>query len=223
MTPSTATEVAPAPTGLAGPPLFQLALRLDGEKCLVVGGGPVAARKASALLECGAAVTVVAPSVCPAMAELPVLIDRRPYVPGEAAAYRLVITATGKPVVDRTVFVDAEQAGVLVNAADDPGSCSFFMPAVMRRGPVQVAVSTGGASPFVAGWVRDRLAGCLPPAVERLAGLIGGVRSEVRSAGVPTEGLDWAGLAAAAWPLLESGDIDGGQAAAQRWLAGVLD
>jgi precorrin-2 dehydrogenase/sirohydrochlorin ferrochelatase len=76
------------------------------------------------------------------------------YRAGEAAGYRLVVTATGRPDVDRAAYLDCRRAGVLVNAADDPDSCSFLAPAVMREGPVSVAVSTGGVSPWLAGWVR---------------------------------------------------------------------
>jgi|SRR5579872_798243 len=206
-------------------PLFPLVLRLDGRACLVVGGGPVAARKAAALVECGAVVTVVAPETCAAVEALDVTIARRRYAPGEAASgrFRLVVTATGDPEVDRSVFLDAEGAGVLVNAADDPGSSSFHVPAVARRGAVTVAVSTEGTSPFLAGWVRSRVAEVLDEPVGDLARIVGDVRSAVRARGRSSEGLDWRGLVEErVWPRLSEGDEAGAEAGAAGWLAEVL-
>ena len=141
---------------------------VKGRRCLVVGGGRVAARKIAGLLACGAAVTVVAPEVHVAIAELadsgviaaidesPLEVQIRPYEAGEAADYQLVIAATGDPTVDDAVHRDAQSAGVWVNVADDPARCSFVLPAVARDGPVSIAVSTAGASPALAGWLRDR-------------------------------------------------------------------
>ncbi|MGH9169808.1 MAG: precorrin-2 dehydrogenase/sirohydrochlorin ferrochelatase family protein [Acidimicrobiales bacterium] len=227
--------------------LFHVALRLEGRACLVVGGGSVGAVKAAGLLECGALVTVVAPEICAAMEKLclqgdsggagrdsggagrrPRLalssVERRPYRAGEAAEYRLVMAATGRTEVDRQVFEDAEAAGVPVNAADDPGSCSFFMPAVSHVGPIAVAVSTGGVSPFLAGWVKRRIGEALPATVALLAEIVGTARVAVRSAGVSSEGLDWSGLVDdTVWPLLECGDIVAARSAASAWVASVLE
>ena len=88
----------------------------------------------------------------------PLDVQIRPYERGEAAAYRLVVTATGDPDVDGAVYADAEEAGVWVNSADDTEHCTFMLPAVHRDGPVSVAVSTGGTSPALAGWLRGRVA-----------------------------------------------------------------
>ena len=141
-------------------PLFPVGLVVAGRRCLVVGGGRIAARKVAQLVACGADVTVVAPDVVP-LAGRPARGRRRSAAAtgaGEAAGYRLVITATGDPAVDQAVFDDAEAAGVWVNAADDPARCSFTLPAVTRQGPVTVAVATDGTSPALAAWLRDRLA-----------------------------------------------------------------
>jgi siroheme synthase-like protein len=181
----------------------------------------VAARKAAALLESGAVVTVVAPTICAAVEALPARIEARRYLHGEARGYRLVVTATGDPLVDHAVYLDAEAAGVLVNAADNPASCSFLMPAVLRRGPVSVAVSTGGVSPFLAGWVRDRIAGAVPPEVGVLAAMVGRARERLRAAGVSTENLDWSALADRLWPLVESGEKDRARTEVELWLTGI--
>jgi siroheme synthase (precorrin-2 oxidase/ferrochelatase) len=210
--------------------LFHVALRLEGERCLVVGGGAVAARKAGALLEAGARVTVVARSTGPEIEALEagatggsLLVLRRAYRAGEAAAgpasgaaeplarasespgYRLVITATGVPEVDREVSLDARSAGILVNAADDPDQCTWIMPSVARCGDVSVAISTGGASPYGARWVRERLEPLLGESVAELVALLGQARREIRRSRQPTEGLDWEGLAASLWPLVQAG------------------
>jgi siroheme synthase-like protein len=190
-------------------PLFHLALKLEGRPCLVVGGGPVGARKAASLVASGAIVTVVSPELCEDLADLPVRLERRRYRPGEAAGYRLVIAATGDPSIDGQVYADADGAGVFVNAADDPAACSFYMPAVTRVGPVSVGVSTAGVSPWLAGWVKRRVAAALPEQIAVLAEIVGDARTAIRAAGLSSEGLDWSGLVdGSLWPLLEAGDAD---------------
>ncbi len=157
-------------------PSFPVSLVVAGRPCLVVGGGRVAARKVDALVRSEADVTVVAPEVDDAIVRAAVSVERRAYEPGEAARYRLVITATGVAAVDRQVFADAEAAGVFVNAADDPEACTFVLPAVLRRGAVSVAVSTDGTSPALATLVRDRIAALVGPEYGELATRIGRVR-----------------------------------------------
>lgn len=102
-------------------PLYPINLRVDGQPCLVVGGGPVASRKVDGLLAARALVTVVAPHIVEAIASRPeVRRKRRRYQPGEVAGYRLAIAATGEAAVDAQVYADGEAQGVLVNSADDP-------------------------------------------------------------------------------------------------------
>jgi siroheme synthase-like protein len=175
-------------------PLFPVNLRLAGRSCLVVGGGRVATRKARSLLDCGAAITVVAPEIDPALAELPgVTCERRAYQAGEAAGYRLVMTATGDAAVDGEVFADAERAGVWVNAADDPDHCTAVLPAVTRRGPLLATFSTSGRSPALATWLRRRYDDELGPEHVALLELLAEERDRRRADGQPTEGLDWQG------------------------------
>jgi siroheme synthase-like protein len=176
----------------------------------VVGGGPVAARKASGLLDCGAVVTVVAPDVCDDMARLaPLTVARRPYVAGEAAGYRLVVTATGIAAIDGAVYADAEAAGVWVNSADDPDHCTVVLPAVTRDGPVTVAVSTGGSSPALASWLRSRIADILGPGLGPLASLLDDARRRVHARGASTETVDWSGLLDGPLPdLVRDGKLD---------------
>ena len=174
---------------------YPVSLDLTDRACLVVGAGPVAARKAAGLLAAGALVTVIAPEVGEAMAALsPLAIVRRAYAPGDAAAYRLVVTATGHPGVDTAVFSDAEASGVWVNSADDPDNCSFILPSVHRDGPVTLAVSTSGSSPALSTWLRDRLAEEFGPGTGALAELLGRARRQLKASGASTEAVDWAAL-----------------------------
>jgi siroheme synthase-like protein len=189
---------------------YPVSLNLTGRACLVVGAGPVAARKATGLLAAGGIVTVIAPEVGPAMAALgPLTLQRRPYQPGDAAAFRLVVTATGDPAVDAAVYADAEAAGVWVNSADDPEHCSFILPSVHRDGPVTIAVSTSGRSPAQATWLRGRLAEAGGPGLGDLAELLGRARAQVRAGGASTETVDWVGLLDGPLPgLVASGRMD---------------
>ena len=188
----------------------------------------MAARRARGLLDAGAAVTVVAPRVVPAVEDMasagrekpngarpaPVELELRPYRPGEAGVFDLVVTATGDPTVDGSVVTDARAAGVPVASAagDIPGTVRI--PAVLRRGPVTVAVSTGGSSPALAAWLRDRIAGSLPAGLETVAALLDEARSELRASGRSTDSVDWAGLLEdQVLPLVEGGRVDEARAA----------
>jgi precorrin-2 dehydrogenase/sirohydrochlorin ferrochelatase len=202
---------APPPTD---PPAgYPVVLTVSGRRCLVVGGGPVAARRARGLLEAGATVTVVAPDVVPAIERLAdggtLEVARRPYRSGEAARYHLVLTATGVPEVDRSVVADAESAGVLVNTASGDAPGTVQLPAVHREGPVTVAVSTAGTSPALSRWLADRVAASLPANVVTIAELLDEARSTLMAAGRATGSVDWqAVLTESVVPLVEAGRID---------------
>lgn len=171
---------------------YPIVARLAGRRVLVVGGGRVALRKVQGLAAAGAAVTVVAPEVVDALAHLPgVTIRRRAYEPGDLAGHLLVIAATDDPAVQQQVFDDGERAGVLVNSADDPDRCSFILPAVARRGPVIVSVSTQGRSPALAGHLRDLLANALPEDLEAIVAAAAQRRDEIHAAGGSTENEVW--------------------------------
>ena len=140
---------------------YPICVDMAGRACLVVGGGVVAERKASGLLESGARVTVVSPAITARLEawahEGQIRVIRRGYEPGDLADQSLVFVATDDGVVNAAVAADARAAGVLINAADDPAHCDFILPAVLRRGALTVAVSTGGASPALSRAVRDEL------------------------------------------------------------------
>jgi len=201
----------------ADPPrYYPVSLDVSGRPCLVVGGGTVAARKAHALLDCGAAVTVIAPALGDDMEALvPSLraVERRPYAEGDASTFRLVVTATGIPEVDGAVYADAEAAGIWANSADDPAHSSFILPAVHRDGAVTVSVSTGGLSPALASWLRSRLAAQCGDGLGTLALVLADARERLKRAGVGCDAVDWARLLNGPLPgLVRSGDMDGARA-----------
>jgi siroheme synthase-like protein len=177
--------------------VYPVVLRLDGRRCLVVGGGAVARRKVEGLLAAGARVTVVATVVDDELRRLAqraadrLAVDERPYRAEDLEGMWLAIAATDDAAVQQAVADDGERAGVWVNAADDPDRCACFLPAVHRRDPVLLAVSTQGTSPALAGWLRDRLARALPARLEELVAAVAAERSAVQASGRSTEGLDW--------------------------------
>ncbi len=173
-------------------PQYPVNLILQGQRCLVVGGGNVALGKIEGLLAAGALVSVVAIEVIPGVRDLEgILLEERPYRPGEVEGYRLVVTATDDPDVNRQVYLDGEEAGVWVNSADNPENCAFTLPAVVRRGPIMVTVSTGGHSPALSAWLRGRLDDELGPEYLTLLDLLAERREQLRADGVATEGLSW--------------------------------
>lgn len=173
-------RVAPVSAAVFRAP-YPVNLDLSGERVLVVGGGRIAARKVAGLLGAGAVVTVVAPSAVADLAADPdVRWHRRPYRRGEAASYRLVVTATDDADVNAQVARDGRAANVFVNSADDPANCSFTLPAVVQRGDLQLAISTNGRSPAMARWVRQQLESTYTDAHAQVLDLLSDVRTEAR-------------------------------------------
>lgn len=171
--------------------LYPLFLELAGRRAVVVGGGRVAERKALALLEAGAAVTVVAPEATPPLAEAArggrLVWHRRAFEPGDLAGAALVFAATDRREVNAAVAAWARAAGVLCNVADDPAACDFFVPALLRRGDLLIAVSTGGASPAVARRIREALAARFGEEWAPYLGLLSAVRAALLGLGCGPE------------------------------------
>jgi precorrin-2 dehydrogenase/sirohydrochlorin ferrochelatase len=190
-------------------PQYPVNLVLERQPCLVVGAGRIASRKAEGLLACGARVHVVAEHIDSHIRALDVSWEERPYQRGDVAGYRLVIAATDDPAVNRAVFEDGEAEGVWVNSADDPGSCAFTLPSVIRQGAVMVTVSTGGRSPALSAWLGTRLAEQLGPEYGVLGELLATERERLKAAGRSTEGLDWQkALDSDMLDLIRSGQVD---------------
>jgi siroheme synthase-like protein len=140
---------------------YPVFLDLRGRPCAVVGGGAVAARKVEGLLAAGARVTVVSPEATPALIALAetheIVWHQRPYRRGDLAGAALAYAATGDERVHAQVAAEAAESGVWLNVVDRPALCAFIVPALLRRGAITVAVSTGGASPALAQRLRDDL------------------------------------------------------------------
>lgn len=173
-------------------PQYPVNLVLRGRPVLVVGGGPVATSKVRGLLDGGAdEITVVAPDIGDELRAMPVVIEERAYASPEAAAYRLVVTATSDPDVNHRVFLDADAAGVWVNSADDPANCTFTLPARVRRGQLLVTIATGGQSPALASWLRRRFEDEFGAEYDELLELLSAERERIKASGRSTEGLPW--------------------------------
>jgi precorrin-2 dehydrogenase/sirohydrochlorin ferrochelatase len=141
--------------------LYPIFLKLDQHKVLIVGGGAIAEQKIEGVLRSARDVTVIAPHITEAIArwvrEGRIKHLKEEYRAGMAKGYFLVIAATDSESVNRAVYEEAQASGALANAVDDPDYCSFFAPAVVKRGEFQIAISTGGASPALAQRVRQEL------------------------------------------------------------------
>lgn len=130
---------------------------LSGKRCVVVGGGAVANRKARKLLQARAEVVVISPDVMPELESMAVEVRRRPYETGDLDGAFIAFAATSVRKVNAAVAAEAKAYGIPVNVADAPEEGDFTVPSTLRRGRLQVAVSTGGASPALARRVRARL------------------------------------------------------------------
>ena len=201
-------------------PQYPVSLVLEGRPVLLVGGGRVAARKVDGLLACGAQVHVVAPRVADELKQRHgVTVEERPYRDGDVAGYRLVVSATDDAAVNRAVYDEAEAAGVWVNSADDPANCTFTLPSVLRRGPMTVAVSTGGHSPGLAAWLRRRLEEEIGPEYETLLDLLAQARTEVQAEGRSTEGVDWqSALDSEILEMIRAGRVNEARERLRSWL-----
>jgi uroporphyrin-III C-methyltransferase / precorrin-2 dehydrogenase / sirohydrochlorin ferrochelatase len=166
---------APPPEGAAAgePAYFPIFLDLGEAPVLVVGGGSEAKAKAEALTRAGARVTVIATQACPGIAALAAAralnLRRRDFAESDLEGMRLCIVALADPAATAAITAAARGRGVLVNAVDRPGLSDFIVPAVVERGPVRIAISTGGSSPALARDLRARIEAAVPTGYARLA------------------------------------------------------
>ena len=203
---------------------YPVNLILTGEPCLVVGGGPVAARKIDGLLACQARVHVIAERAGPEVRARAVPLEERRYRRGDVAGFRLVFAATDDSGVNHTVYEDARAAGVWVNTADDPAACTFTLPSVVRRGPIMVTVSTGGYSPAMAKWLRARIEQELGAEYEILVDLLSEARNDMKAAGRSTEEGDWqSALDSDMLDLIRAGQVDQAKERLRAWLSSSSD
>lgn len=163
--------------------LFPMFVKLAGRSCLVVGGGALAEGKVESLLACGANVVVVTPEASDKIAgwsrERRLAWHARRFQPADLENAFLVVAATGVAAVNESVFREAEARGILCNAVDEPERCHFYYPAVVRRGPLQIAISTGGLSPALAHRLRIELEEQFGPEYEAWLQELGATRKLV--------------------------------------------
>ena len=163
---------------------YPINLKLTGRRCAVVGGGAVAERKAAALLEAGAEVTVISPRMTEKLAEWGrtgrVLLTERAYAAGDLTGCFVAVCATDDREVNRQAAADAAAAGVLVNVADAPELSDFTVPARVVRGDLLITVSTGGHSPALARRLREDLAGQYGPEYGQYLDLLARVRQSMK-------------------------------------------
>jgi siroheme synthase-like protein len=159
--------------GMLDVPFYIACLRLGGRRCLVVGGGEVGLEKVEGLLVCDADVTLVAPEAEPALQEYAregsISWERRPYEPADLEGTFMVIASTDDTDVNIRVYEDAEARAMLVNVVDVPPLCNFILPAIVRSGPLAIAISTAGASPALAKRMKREIADAFGEPYARLA------------------------------------------------------
>ena len=165
-------------------PLYPVNLIVAGRRC-------VAARKVEGLLAAGAVVEVIALVVGAEVRALGVDWQERAYRRGDLDGAWLAVTATDDPAVNRAVHDDGDAARVWVNAADDPASCAFILPAVVRQGPITVTVSTSGYSPALATWLKSHVGSELGPEWATFAAMLSEMRDRLKAEGRSTETVDW--------------------------------
>jgi precorrin-2 dehydrogenase/sirohydrochlorin ferrochelatase len=159
---------------------FPIMLRLDGRLAVVVGGGPVGLRKARSLREAGARVRVVAPQIAGEGDLDGIELLREEYAPRHLKGSTLVMACTDEAAVNRRIAQDARAAGALVNAADQPEDCDFYLPATVNEGSIVVAVGTGGDSPALARRLKEAVSAALPPRIGEFAGALSRLREELK-------------------------------------------
>ena len=163
-------------------PIF---MNVQGQNCLVIGGGKIASRKVFMLLRAGAAVSVVSPELCQDLTirknEAEITHIDRAFEDADLAGCKIVIAATDDNKVNIHVSELAKAKGIPVNVVDEPALCSFIVPSIIDRNPVQIAISTGGASPVLARLLRSRLETFIPSSYGRLATLLESFREKVKA------------------------------------------
>jgi precorrin-2 dehydrogenase / sirohydrochlorin ferrochelatase len=174
---------------------YPVFLEMKDRRCVVIGGGAVAERKVEGLVAAGANVTVISPGMTDGLKELlkqdAIRHVAREYQASDRAGYDLVFVATDNSEINAAVFSEARSLRIWVNSADDPDHCDFILPAVIRRGDLTVAVSTGGASPAVTRAIREELDEYFTADYARFIQIAGEVRRELRGKSVSPPASAW--------------------------------
>lgn len=167
---------------------FPVNLNISGRKVLVVGGGEVAFRKVMGLAACGACVTVISPSFCGGLVRVKgIKRIRRPYRNADLKGMCLVVSATDSKTTNQRVWEHASSNGIPVNVVDQPDLCTFTVPAVVRKGDLLIAVSTGGGSPALAGRIRKHIEKNIDPVFAQHLKLLKEMRPKVLASALTPE------------------------------------
>ena len=163
--------------------LFPMFLKLEGKRCLVVGAGKVGEPKIGRLIDTGASIHVIALEASDAVhgwsRDNKITLELRAFVPEDLDGVSLAVVATASRSVNETIYREARRRGVLCNVVDVPEYCDFYYPAVVRRGDLQIAVSTGGQSPSLAQKIRQQLERQFGPGYARWVAELGATRKLV--------------------------------------------
>jgi len=195
------------------PRLYPLFLKLSGHPVLVVGGGTIARRKIESLLESGAEVCVVSPKVVP---EVESMVEagrvewvQSPFEPTHLAGKRLVVAASSSQSVNELVAQTARDMNIWINTVDVPELCDFYVPSVVDRNPLLIAVSTMGQAPAFARKLRKELETLFPPTLGDYVGHLGDIRESLRAMGTET--------------LMRVAKLIASSSARERWLSGDMN
>jgi siroheme synthase-like protein len=176
-------------------PYYPILLNVRGRKCLVVGGGEVALRKAQMLVEHDAKVVVVSPAFCLELNQLAkagaVRAIQRAYKTEDLNDALLAVAATDDTEINEKVAAEARKKGILINVVDKPDMSAFIVPSYFRHGDIIVAVSTSGRSPALARKIRRELEANLKAEYAQLALIANDVRTELKQRGITVRGEDW--------------------------------
>ena len=169
---------------------FPMFIQLEQCPCLVVGGGTVAFRKIRVLLDFGAKVTVVATEISDAIFEMKekVMCCSKEYEPGDLDGFSLVIAATDDEKLNHRISRDCRERGIFVNAVDQQKDCDFILPAYLKAGEVVAAFSSGGNSPVVTQYLKEKTREFVTPELGEITAYLGKIREQVKE-NVPTEAL----------------------------------
>jgi siroheme synthase-like protein len=174
---------------------YPIFLDLKGRRCIVIGGRAGAERKVEGLLAAGAEITVVSPEISEGLrlllAQRSIRHVPREYENGDLAGYVLAFVATDNGATTTAVFSEARERGIWVNCADVPSCCDFILPAVIRRGELAVAISSGGASPAATRAIREELESYLTEEFAQLVQTASEVRIELRQRSTQPSAESW--------------------------------
>lgn len=206
---------------------YPVFLDLADKAVLLVGGGEIGLQKARGFLDCGARLLLVAPEVLPEVETLAregkLRWERRGYATTDLDGVKLVIAATDDPALQKRIAAEARERGLWVNIVDVPPLCDFIAPALVQRGEVQVAVSTGGAAPALAKFIRQKLEGVLGPEVGQLVEIVRPLRADILKLSKDRRRSLWECIVSQ--PFLDQIKKEGPERAAQqlkKWIYGTL-